>query len=277
MATPDTPNEPVDPLALGRLAASQLGGEWQLDTFEEPQGSGQESEGRNQETGGSGQESGDRSQGSGVRRQEPGIRRQESGDRNQEEGNTVAISSSSASVSLPSSELPPSPEQLIEAMLFVGGYPLTAEVACSAIRGLTPEQFQVAIDALNRRYREQWRPYTIETREDGFVLSVRSAYRPMRERLFGGPREARLSQPALDVLSVVAYRQPVGKAEVDAIRGTDSGAILRQLVRLGLVAVQHRAEATAREVRYGTTSRFLHVFGLASLDELPHLGDSAQV
>ena len=108
------------------------------------------------------------------------------------------------------------------------------------------------------------------------MLVVRPAYRNLRERLFGGPRETRLSQPALDVLSVVAYRQPVGKAEVDAIRGTDSGATLRQLVRLGLVAVQHRADATGREVRYGTTPRFLDVFGLASLDELPRLGDPSK-
>ena len=161
-------------------------------------------------------------------------------------------------------------------MLFVGGHPLAAEVACSAVRGITPERFQAAIDGLNKRYREQWRPYAIEAR-DGFVLVVRPAYRNLRERLFGGPRETRLSQPALDVLSVVAYRQPVGKAEVDAIRGTDSGATLRQLVRLGLVAVQHRADATGREVRYGTTPRFLGVFGLASLDELPRLGDPSQV
>lgn len=162
-------------------------------------------------------------------------------------------------------------------MLFVGGHPLAAAVACSAVRGLTPERFQLAIDALNRRYREQWRPYAIEAREDGFVLVVRPAYRNLRERLFGGPRETRLSQSALDVLSVVAYRQPVGKAEVDAIRGTDSGATFRQLVRLGLIAVQHRADATGREVRYGTTPRFLDVFGLASLDELPRLGDASQV
>lgn len=162
-------------------------------------------------------------------------------------------------------------------MLFVGGHPLAAVVACAAVRGLTAERFQEAVAALNRRYRDQRRPYAVEARDDGFVLAVRPAYRHLRERLFAGPRETRLSQPALDVLSVVAYRQPVGKAEVDAIRGTDSGPTLRQLVRLGLVAVQHRAEATAREVRYGTTTRFLTVFGLASLDELPRLGDAQQV
>jgi len=245
MPTPDEgPSNAADPLALGQAAASQLGGEWQVDVAEE--------ESREQS-------SEDKQDGSQKTEEQ-----QDSGD-----------------VTLPSaplpSELPPSPEQLVEAMLFVGGHPLAAEVARAAVRGLTPERFQLAVDALNRRYREQQRPYVVEARNDGFVLAVRPTYRNLRERLFGGPRETRLSQPALDVLSVVAYRQPVGKAEVDTVRGTDSGATLRQLVRLGLVAVQHRADAVGREVRYGTTPRFLSVFGLSSLDELPRLGDASQV
>ncbi|MBN9122055.1 MAG: SMC-Scp complex subunit ScpB [Planctomycetes bacterium] len=242
MTTPeDGPSEPTDPLALGQAAASQLGGEWQVDTFEELP----------------------------AEANEPPV---------DERAAPLAAPAPPAPTSPPHApEVPPSPEQLIEAMLFVGGHPLAAANACSAIRGLTPERFQTAIDALNRRYREQWRPYAVEPRGDGFALVVRPAYRNLRERLFGGPRETRLSQPALDVLSVVAYRQPVGKAEVDAVRGTDSGATLRQRVRLGLIAVQHRADATGREVRYGTTPRFLDVFDLASLDELPRLGDPSQV
>jgi segregation and condensation protein B len=99
----------------------------------------------------------------------------------------------------------------------------------------------------------------------------------LRERLFGGPREARLNQAAIDVLSAIAYRQPIGRAEIDSLRGADSSGTLRQLVRLGLIAVHQRAEAGAREVRYGTTPRFLQVFGLAALDELPRLGDTTPV
>jgi segregation and condensation protein B len=176
-----------------------------------------------------------------------------------------------------SADPPPSPEQLVEAMLFVGGPPLAADTILAAVRGLTAERLGAAIDELNRLYRRQRRPYAVQSRDGGLVLAVLPAYRGLRERLLGGPREARLGQPALDVLSVVAYRQPVGKAEVDAARGTDSGAVLRQLVRLGLIAVQHRAEAGTREVRYGTTPRFLRVFGLGSLDDLPRLGETAQV
>ena len=174
-------------------------------------------------------------------------------------------------------EVPPSPEQIVEAMLFVGGPALTPAVACSAVRGLTADRFQLAIDTLNKKYRDQTRPYAVQPRDGGFVLAVTPKHRGLRERLFGGPRESRLSPPAIDVLAVVAYRQPVGKAEIDAVRGTDSGGTLRQLVRLGLVAVQHRAEAGTREVRYGTTPRFLQVFGLNSLDELPRLGDTQAV
>ena len=177
----------------------------------------------------------------------------------------------------PNPDPPPMPQQIVEAMLFVGGHPVTAEVACAAVRGLTSDGFRIAIDDLNARYRRPGRPYAILPRDGGYTLALLPAYRGMRERLFGGPREARLNQPALDVLAVIAYRQPVGKAEIDAVRGMDSGGVIRQLVRLGLIAVQHRAEAGAKEVRYGTTPRFLQVFGVTSLDELPRLGETVAV
>lgn len=176
-----------------------------------------------------------------------------------------------------SADPPPSLEQLLEAMLFVGGHPLTAEQARTVIRGLSVERFHEAVDALNRRYRVQRRPYAIEARNGGFVLAVMPRYRSLRDRLFGGPREARLSPAALDVLAAIAYRQPIGKAELDALRGTDSASPLRQLVRLGLIAVRHRGESGSRDVRYGTTPRFLQLFGLTALDELPRLGDTQHV
>ncbi len=160
-------------------------------------------------------------------------------------------------------------------MLFVGGPPLTPEAAAAAVRGLTAEQFRGVIDRLNKAYRGQNRPYSVQPRDGGYVLALRPGLRGVREKLFGGPREARLSQPALDVLSLVAYRQPVTKADVDALRGADSGAVLRQLVRLGLVAVARRGEADDRRVCYGTTPRFLELFGLSSLDELPRLADAS--
>ncbi|MDY3559371.1 SMC-Scp complex subunit ScpB [Gemmata sp. JC673] len=258
---PTEPSEPTDPLALGQAAAAHLGGEWQLDIVEEF-AEGFEADAT------------DETPAPPVHEAPPTAPAAEAPP------HVTRSTATSKGLRPPSladgaaSEVPPSPEQLVEAMLFVGGHPLAAEVACAAVRGLTPERFQEAVAVLNKRYRDQHRPYLIESRDDGFVLSVRPAYRGLREKLFGGPREARLSQPALDVLSVVAYRQPLSKAEVDVVRGTDSGPALRQLVRLGLIAVRHRADAAEREVRYGTTPRFLQVFGLQALDELPRLGDA---
>jgi segregation and condensation protein B len=174
-------------------------------------------------------------------------------------------------------ETPPSAEQIVEALLFVGGPPLKPERACQIIRGLTPLQFHECIDALNRRYRAQERPYTISGGEEGYMLTIKGRFRGVSEKLFGGAREARLSQPALDVLALVAYRQPVTRAEVDAVRGADSGALLRQLVRLGMVAVSQRGESGLSEVGYTTTPRFLEVFGLRSLDDLPRTGDAQRI
>ena len=162
------------------------------------------------------------------------------------------------------------PEQILEAMLFVGGPPLDPTAVGQVIRGTTPEQVREAIDRLNRRYKEQRRPYAVVPRGDGYVLAVGPQYSGVRERLVGGPREARLTQPALDVLSLVAYRQPVARADLDALRGADSSAAVRQLVRLGLIASARRGEADAG---YATTPRFLELFQLASLDDLPRLAD----
>jgi len=193
--------------------------------------------------------------------------------------NPVADAPGSPPLAEPVNEptVPPSPVQIVEALLFVGGAPLTAEVAADAIRGLSPEQFRECIDVLNRVYRTQNRPYTVVHGPTGFLLRVNRRYASIRERLYGGPREARLNQPALDVLSLVAYRQPVAKAEIDAARGADSGPVLRQLLRLGLLTATESGDGTSKEVRYETTARFLEVFRLRGLDDLPELGEPQRV
>jgi segregation and condensation protein B len=169
--------------------------------------------------------------------------------------------------------VPPPLTRIVEALLFVGGAPLTAERACDTIRGLTPAQFHEVVQTLDRDYRQQGRPYSIQTRDQGYVLTLRSRFKPVVEKLYGTNREARLSPAAIDVLSLVAYRQPATKQEVDSLRGAESGALLRQLVRRGLIAIVRRGEADQREVAYGTTVRFLELFHLRSLDDLPQTQD----
>src|SRR5215813_9042678 len=102
--------------------------------------------------------------------------------------------------------VPPPVHHILEALLFVGGAPLTLKQASSSIRGLTEVQFTEALDALNRAYRRQGRPYHIQAQGEGHVLVLRPKYRPVLEKLYGAAREARLSPQAIDVLALVAYR-----------------------------------------------------------------------
>jgi segregation and condensation protein B len=175
----------------------------------------------------------------------------------------------------PSGAPPPLP-RIIEALLFVGGPPLTAVRAGEAVRGLTPEQFKEIIDALNGDYRRQGRPYRIHLRDDGYELTLQPRFRAVTERLHGSTREARLSPAALDVLALVAYRQPVTRQEIESLRGGDAGGVLRQLVRLGLIAVR-RGEESPRTVVYASTARFLALFELRSLEDLPRTQDLQQL
>jgi segregation and condensation protein B len=168
---------------------------------------------------------------------------------------------------------PPPLQRILEALLFVGGSPLTEERAAAAIRGLTPQQFTQAIEDLNRDYRRQGRPYAIHAREHGYVLTLRPRFKAVVEQLYGRTREARLTPQAIEVLSLVAYRQPTTKQEIDSIRGLESGGLLRQLVRRGLITVVQRGQPAQRDVAYGTTPRFLELFKLSGLDDLPQTQD----
>jgi segregation and condensation protein B len=172
---------------------------------------------------------------------------------------------------------PPPLERLVEAMLFLGGPPLTAARAAKAVRGLAAERLAAVVDGLNRAYRSQGRPYHVQMRDQGYELVLRSRYVRVVDHLFGSPREARLSPQALDVLALVAYRQPVARAEIEALRGFDCAGQLRQLVRLGLVALQRGGAAGGSDVTYSTTPRFLSLFRLRSLDDLPRTRDLQQM
>lgn len=160
------------------------------------------------------------------------------------------------------------PRQILEAALFVGGVELTAQKLAALLKGeFTPEFVARTLDDLNRRYAAENRPYEIRCEEQLYRLALRPGYEPLRRRVFGlGPKEVKLSQESLEVLSLIAYRQPVSRAEIESAREGNAGNVLRQLVRRHLVAV---ARSDGDDVRYATTPRFLEVFGLASLDELP--------
>ncbi|MEI7852768.1 MAG: SMC-Scp complex subunit ScpB [Planctomycetota bacterium] len=163
---------------------------------------------------------------------------------------------------------PPPIEKVVEAMFFVGGQPLTSQRACEILRGLDLKEFVVIIGNLNRKYKLENRPYRIQPKGNGYEMTILPKYRIIADKLYGMLKEARLSAQALDTLALVAYKQPVCRQEIDTLRGNDTAAIIRQLVRLGLISVQ-RGQSDAQEITYGTTKKFLELFRLKSLDDLP--------
>lgn len=169
------------------------------------------------------------------------------------------------------------PRQIIEATLFVGGMPLTIKKLCQLLRGEFDQEFvEGVIDELNAQYARERRPYEIVFGEGGYRLALRPEFEPLRSRAFGiGPKEVKLSQDALEVLAVVAYRQPISREEVEALGKSNAGGTLRQLLRRELISLE-RDDADRKSVRYCTAPRFLDVFGLQSLDELPRSEDDLE-
>jgi segregation and condensation protein B len=168
-----------------------------------------------------------------------------------------------------------SPRSILEAMLFVGqpdGQPLQAEHAAAVMRGVTPDEIHALVRELNEAYRARGCPYEIIPRGAGYRMALRKEWRGLRERFFRRVREARLSQAAIDILALVAYKQPITRDEINRLRDRDSGAILLQLVRRRLLQIERDAEHP-RIVRYRTTQRFLHILGLETLDDLPQRED----
>lgn len=167
------------------------------------------------------------------------------------------------------------PRSILEAMLFVGNQsnePLASAQAAELMRGVTPEEIPDLVDELNRRYAASGAPYQIASQGAGYRLVLRPAFNSLRDKFYGRVREARLSQAAIDILAIVAYRQPVTADDVSKVRGMPSGGVLSQLVRRQLLRIE-RPQGRRQPPQYYTTNRFLDLFGLESLADLPQAED----
>lgn len=168
-----------------------------------------------------------------------------------------------------------SPRSILEAMLFVGdatGESLPAKYIASLMRGVSPREIDDLVAELNAIYDEEDCPYQIVSVGAGYTLRLREQFSGLRDKFYGRIREAKLSQQAIDVLALVAYRQPLTTEEVTELRGRPSGAVLSQLVRRQLLRIE-RPDQKPRKPRYFTTDRFLDLFGMAAVEELPHSQD----
>jgi segregation and condensation protein B len=174
--------------------------------------------------------------------------------------------------------------QVIEALLFSAQKPLTARELVAAIKGagaedelmpnefakVTEAQVAAALEQLKLEYVQQGRAFQLAEKAEGWQLVSDPAYAPWVRQLFPAIKPARLTPPSLETLAIVAYRQPITRADIEAVRGVAVDGVLQNLMERGLVKIAGRAEVPGRPLLYETTQFFLEHFGLRDLDELPN-------
>jgi len=167
-------------------------------------------------------------------------------------------------------------KRIVEALVLGAPEPVSAQKIAEVVPGLETDDARALVAELGREYEDQGRAFEIWEVAGGYQLRTRPEYASYL-RLLHRERPLRLSRPALETLAVVAYRQPVTRAEIEAVRGVEADAVLKSLLDRHLVRVAGHREVPGRPMLYGTTRRFLEVFGLTQLDDLPTLREMEEL
>jgi len=157
--------------------------------------------------------------------------------------------------------------RIIEALLFAAEKPLSLQHIDRLLPEAKRSQIESTIEQLNTHYKDH--SFGIIKVAGGYQLVTQSEYHEWIQRMFAARSKPRLSQAALEALSVIAYKQPVSRIEIEAIRGVNSDGVLGTLLERNLITIKGRAETVGRPLLYGTTEDFLHYFGLNDIYELP--------
>ncbi len=164
------------------------------------------------------------------------------------------------------------PKAVVEALLMASDAPLSLGTL-SGILGCSAEQVRVWVEELRADYAREGRAFGIEEIGEGFQTLTLPEFAPWLNRLHPARRSGKLSPAALETLAIIAYKQPVTRAEIESIRGVQAGPILRTLLDRDLVRTAGRAEVLGSPLLYATTGRFLEVYGLKGLEDLPQFSD----
>ena len=162
---------------------------------------------------------------------------------------------------------------LIEAILYLEGEPLD-EAALARISGLSRDVTEKALEKLSARFAEASSGLELSRIDGGLVVSPKKDYwERLRER-YGKKNESRLSRAARETLSIIAYSQPITRAEVEAIRGVQTDNMIRMLIEKNLIKEMGKKDLPGKPVQYGTTREFLKLYRLGSIADLPKLSES---
>lgn len=157
----------------------------------------------------------------------------------------------------------------VEAVVFAADEPLNARRIALAVGLGDGNEARRQIRRLQELYDQEGSAFRIEEIAGGFQLLTRSEFHPWLSRLRRSTPEARLSAPARETLAIIAYRQPITRADIEGVRGVQCSEVLRQLMEKGLIRISGRDDSLGRPVLYGTTKKFLQWHGLRSLEDLP--------
>lgn len=167
-------------------------------------------------------------------------------------------------------------KSVIEGLIFAGTEPVTVDALRQAVGDDNTAEVVSIVEELEHEYRERSRGFTLERIAGGFQFRSLPHIAPYIREL-RKIKPSRLSRPALETLAIVAYNQPITRARVERIRGVESSATIRNLCERGLIEVVGKKDIPGRPLLYGTSRRFLEVFGLTDLTGLPPLPDPENI
>jgi segregation and condensation protein B len=160
-------------------------------------------------------------------------------------------------------------ESVAEAVLFASDEPLSVERLAGIVGTGSVRDIRKCIENLNEKYERGDFAFRIEQIAGGYQMMTLGRYNHWLKKLLRARTDTKLSQAALETLAIIAYKQPVMRADIEAVRGVAAGEVIRGLMYKGLVKIVGRAEVLGRPMLYGTTKRFLEVFGLNTIKDLP--------
>ncbi len=167
----------------------------------------------------------------------------------------------------------PNLDNIVLALLFAADEPLSARKIAATIEDVTTADVKQAIDSWNARADAESWSIAIEQVAGGYRLATRAEYGPYVSRLYAGRRRFRLSRAGLETLAIIAYKQPITRAEIESIRGVGAGSVVASLMERSLIEIVGKAKVLGAPFLYGTTTAFLEYLGLNSLKDLPSMED----
>lgn len=197
----------------------------------------------------------------------------------------------------PVAEATPEPafplHRIVEAILFASQKPVSAKELSNFLKGaaeaakedpsiacfakVKAPQLQDAIEELEKEFAETGRAFEIRESAAGWQLVTKADFAPWLRQLFPENRQARLSAPAMETLAIIAYRQPITRADIEAVRGVAVDGVMQTLLDRNLVRIAGRADIAGRPLLYETTQFFMEHFGLKNLDDLPNASELRKI